>query len=118
MDCYLGLTGKGWLANNGIEELPADAQIEFAKDGTFRALNLPFSLGDGDRCLTISHTGTWRLVDSTKDSDLVKWELEICPNDLKIISNFLFHRDSNGIYLENPIDWELSNSVVMRKTSR
>lgn len=110
---------KNWLSNNGIRELPAESGIELLADGTFVATNLPYAyerIDSIDKCLTISQGGRWKLLDTTNDHSLVKWKIEIAPHELKLICRFNLHKDSRGIYLDNPVDWELSKSVELRKT--
>ena len=109
---------KKWLSNNGIHELPAKSGIELLADGTFVSTSLPYAYerrDSVDKCLTINQGGRWKLVDDTNDHDLVKWKIEIRPNELKLICRFNLHKDSRGIYLDNPVDWELPKSVELRK---
>ena len=108
---------RDWLMHkgNGIHELPPEAGIEFYADGTFTATSLPYELDPTERCIVIYRRGKWELVDSTPDDDLVKWKLTVAAAGATTLS-FNFHQDSEGIYLDNPIDWEIPVSVMMRKT--
>jgi hypothetical protein len=63
----------------------------------------------------INRNGRWKLIDSTADDDLVKWGIQVMPADVNVVCLFDFHEDSQGIYLDNPVDWENQNSVVMRR---
>jgi hypothetical protein len=110
---------KRWLGNSGIRELPVRAGIELRSDGTFVATNLPYAYTRSDsvdKCFTINQGGMWKLVDSSNDRDLVKWLLEIAPSDLNQVCRLVLHEDSRGIYLDNPIDWESTKSVELRKS--
>jgi hypothetical protein len=107
---------KEWLANNDIHQLPPKAGIEFHADGTFTATSLPYTLDHSmDKCRVINRNGRWKLIDSTADDDLVKWGIQVMPADVNVVCLFDFHEDSQGIYLDNPVDWENQNSVVMRR---
>lgn len=108
---------QGWLMHkgNGIHELPPEAGIEFHADGTFTATSLPYELDSTERCIVIDRPGKWELVDSTPDDDLVKWELTVAAAGATSI-RFNFHQDSEGIYLDNPIDLDIPVSVMLRKT--
>lgn len=113
---WIARSVRDWLANSGVHELSPKAGIEFHADGSFTATSLPYYSYDDKKCLVINHQGKWELIDSTHDKDLVKWEIEVLPDEISTICRFNFHQDSEGIYLDNPIDWEIPVSVMMRKT--
>ncbi len=107
----------GWVAHkgNGIHTLPKGAGIEFQADGSFTASGFPYSLDSTDRCIILSRPGRWQLIDSTADGNLVNWEIALSAAGAPTTIRLPFHKDSEGVYLDNPIDIEASASVILRR---